>query len=213
VIRLVIVEDHPAIGAGLAALIGATPDIDVLGVAHDEAAADALIARTSPDVVLCDVMLGGRDGGFELLARHGTASRFLLYSAFDYQAHHARAVKGGAAGYVSKMADADTIVRLLHRVAEGRSGFSSDVLESARGEPRPPTEREHQLLALLAGGASNEDISRALGVRIKTVEGMIRRLFDRYGLDNRTQLARYAIGQGWLTSDPPPSSGRPTHGA
>jgi DNA-binding NarL/FixJ family response regulator len=213
VIRLIVVEDHPAIGAGLAVLIGATPDIEVLGVAHDEPSADALIDRTAPDIVLCDVMLGGRDAGFDLLARHGTTTRFLLYSAFDYQAHHARAVKGGAAGFVSKMADADTIVRLIHRAAEGRSAFSGDVLESARDAPRPPTDREHELLTLLADGASNDDIAIALGVRVKTVEGMIRRLFDRYGLDNRTQLARYAMRQGWLTADGPRTPDRPKRAA
>jgi DNA-binding NarL/FixJ family response regulator len=199
--RVLVVEDHPAIAEGLAALIGAEPDIDIVGIANDAATAESLIASLGPDVVLCDIMLEGRDAGFDLLSRHRTVTRFLLYSAFDYQAHHARAVKLGAAGYLPKTTSADTIIRTIRRIREGHTGFSGRVLESARGAPRQPTARELQLLRLLVDGASNDAIADALGIRVKTVEGTIRRLFDRYDRTNRTQLARYALEQGWLTSE------------
>src|SRR5829696_8563111 len=147
-------------------------------------------------------MLGGHDAGFDLLAAHRTQSAFVMYSAFDYPAHHVRAIEGGAAGYLSKSAELEVIVRSIQRAAQGGSSFPSDVLDSARHAPRPPTPRERELLGLLAGGSTNEDLGLALGLRVKSVEGMIRRLFDRYGVDNRTQLARYALAQGWLTSGP-----------
>ena len=86
-IRLLIVEDHPAMGEGLAALLAADPTLQVVGLARDEAGAAALIAQSAPDVVLCDVMLGGRDAGFDLLAAHRDRCAFLLYSAFDLQGH------------------------------------------------------------------------------------------------------------------------------
>jgi DNA-binding NarL/FixJ family response regulator len=161
--------------------------------------ADQLIGDEAPDVVLCDIMLGGRDAGFDLLDRHGPQARFLLYTAYDFPAHHARAVSGGAAGLLSKTADAEAIAEALRQVAGGGTWFPPRVVDSARQAPRPPTGREHQLLVLLAEGASNEVMAHELGIRVKTVEGMIRRLFDRYGVDNRTQLARFAMRQGWLT--------------
>jgi DNA-binding NarL/FixJ family response regulator len=198
-IRLLIVEDHPAIAEGLAALIGAEPDLEIVGIANDAAAAETLIASLGPDVVLCDIMLEGRDAGFDLLSRHRAVTRFLMYSAFDFQAHHARAVKLGAAGYLPKTSDAETIVRTIRRIREGHAVFPGRVLESARGAPRQPTARELELLRLLVDGASNDEIAAALGIRVKTVEGTIRRLFDRYDRTNRTQLARYALDQGWLT--------------
>jgi DNA-binding NarL/FixJ family response regulator len=201
-IRLLIVEDHPAIAEGLAALIGAEPDIEIVGTANDPGTAESLIASLGPDVVLCDIMLSGRDAGFDLLSRHRIVTRFLMYSAFDYQAHHARAVRLGASGYLPKTTDASTIVRTIRRIREGHTAFPAPVLESARGAPRPPTLRELELLRLLVDGASNDDIAAALGIRVKTVEGTIRRLFDRYDRSNRTQLARYALDQGWLTSGP-----------
>jgi DNA-binding NarL/FixJ family response regulator len=150
--------------------------------------------------VLCDVMLGGRDGGFDLLQRFGSRARFLLYTAYDYPAHHVRALRGGAAGFLPKTADADVIATALREVAAGRTWFPPSVVDSARRAPRPPTRREYQLLVLLAEGAQNDAMAQELGVRVKTIEGMIRRLFDRYGVDNRTQLARFAMRQGWLTS-------------
>jgi two-component system response regulator DesR len=153
-------------------------------------------------VVLCDVMLTGRDDGFRLLAAHHAEARFVMYSAFDFPAHHVRAIDEGAAGYVSKMADADEIARAIRRVAAGGVAFGPEVLASARQAPRPPTPRERQVLELLVDGASNDEMARGLGIRVKTIEGTIRRLFDRYSVENRTQLARYALRQGWLTSGP-----------
>lgn len=197
-VRLVIVEDHTAIAQALALLLDGHA-ITVVGTAGDVETADRLIADEAPDVVLCDVMLGGRDAAFELLDRHGARARFLLYTAYDFPAHHARALGGGAAGLLSKTADAGDIAAALQHVAEGGTWFPTRVVDSARRAPRPPTGREHQLLVLLAEGSSNEVMAQEMGLRIKTIEGMIRRLFDRYGVDNRTQLARFAMRQGWLT--------------
>lgn len=186
-------------GEGLAALLAADPTIQVVGLARDAATATECIALASPDVVLCDVMLGGRDAGFDLLAQHRDRCGFVMYSAFDLQGHHARAVALGAAGFLPKTADPADILAAIHAVDEGRPAFSSRVLASAREAPRMPTRRELELLRLLARGASNDDMAVALDIRVKTVEGMLRRLFDRYECANRTHLARYALEQGWVS--------------
>ena len=202
-IDLVIVEDHPAIAEALAALIGSEPDIDVVGIAHGLDDGDRLIRDLAPQVVLCDVMLAGRDDGFELLRRFGSSSRFVILTAFDYQSHHATALAEGAAGYLSKLSDADTIVRTIRRVAAGELAIPAPVLESARRAPAAPTTRERELLTMLTAGASNDEIAVAMRIKVKTVEGMLRRLYDRYGTANRTQLARFAMRQGWLTNELP----------
>jgi DNA-binding NarL/FixJ family response regulator len=206
-IRLVIVEDHPAIAEAMAALLGAEPDIQVAGIATDADRAERMIDQLAPDVVLCDVMLGGRDAGFDLVQKVGSRSRFLMLTAYDYQSYHVRAIRVGAAGYLSKMSDAKTIAATIRRIHAGHRGFSIDVLRSASQAPAPPTRREMQLLELLSEGATNDEIATALGIRAKTVEGMLRRLFDRYAVDNRTQLARYAARQGWLHSWVPGPAG------
>jgi DNA-binding NarL/FixJ family response regulator len=200
-VRLLIVEDHPAIGQGLAALFGGLDGIEVVGVASDGYQAAELIRQAQPQVVLCDVMLGSRDAGFELLHTHRDAARFIMYSAFDFPAHHARAIAEGAAGYLSKGAELDMITRAVKRVARGGQSFGIEVLASARKAPPLPNPRELALLELLAAGMQNEDIGARLDMRVKTVEGTIRRLFDRYGVENRTQLARLTLEQGWLASE------------
>jgi DNA-binding NarL/FixJ family response regulator len=203
--RLLIVEDHPALARGLALLLGANPDIAVTGVCTDAPSALDAIGRTHPDVVLCDVMLGGRDAGFDLLAAYGSRCAFLMYSAYDFPAHHARAIGGRAAGFVSKTADPEVLVRALRQVGAGGRWFPPEIVASARSAARPPTGRECELLTLLARGASNDTIATRLGIRVKTVEGMFRRLFDRYDVGNRTQLVQLAQREGWLTSGPAPA--------
>jgi DNA-binding NarL/FixJ family response regulator len=208
-VSLVIVEDHPALADGLVVLARATNDIRIVGLARDASRGSELIAATHPDVVLCDVMLGDRDAGFDLLRQHAPRTRFLMYSAFDFPSHHARAIASGASGFVSKVADTETLLRAIRRVAAGGRWFSAEVLASARGAARTPTARERELLGHLVDGASNGQIAAALGIGIKTVEGTIRRLFDRYGLDNRTQLAHLATREGWLTSGRAAAEGKP----
>ena len=87
----------------------------------------------------------------------------------------------------------------IRRVNGGGKAFPARVLQSARRAPRPPSARELQLVALLVEGLSNDEPATRLGRSSKTVEGSLRRLFERYGCDNRTQLARLAMRQGWLT--------------
>jgi DNA-binding NarL/FixJ family response regulator len=201
-IRLLIVEDHAVCADGLAALLGGRDGIEVVGVAGDERRAGELISTLVPDVVLCDVMLGGCDRGLALLRRYGRGCRFILFSAFDYPAHQARAVRDGAAGYLPRSSDADAIAAAVRRVSTGAVVFPPEVMASVRAAPREPTERERELLVMLARGATNEELAGRMDLRIKSVEGMLRRLFDRYRVENRTQLAWYALSQGWLTGEP-----------
>ena len=129
----------------------------------------------------------------------------MILTAYDYQAHHATAVAEGAAAYLSKLSDAETIVRTIRRAASGEATMPAAVLESARRAPASPSTRERELLTMLTSGASNDEIAAAMAIRVKTVEGMLRRLYDRYGTANRTQLARFAMRQGWLTNEAPPA--------
>jgi DNA-binding NarL/FixJ family response regulator len=215
-IRLLIVEDHTLCADGLAALLRSQDDIALVGIARDERRAAELITTLGPDIVLCDVMIGGCDRGFGLLRTHGRRTRFVLFSLADYPSHHVRAVRDGAAGYVSRSADLDAMLGTLRRVAAGGTVFPPEVLTSVRAAPREPTERERELLVMLARGATNEELAGRMDLRIKSVEGMLRRLFDRYGVENRTQLAWYSLAQGWLTGAPitpldgPAIVGRPT---
>jgi len=123
VIRLAIVEDHPAIADGLAALIRDSQDVMVVGTAQDASAASELIERESPEVVLCDVRLTESGDGFDLVGRHTPGPAFIMLSAYSYPNYLVRAIELGAKGYLSKMATVDQILEAVRTVAAGATAF------------------------------------------------------------------------------------------
>jgi DNA-binding NarL/FixJ family response regulator len=200
-IRLAIVEDHPAIADGLAALLRGEVDVTVVGTARDADAADRLIQTQSPDVVLCDIRLAGPVDGLQLLARHESGPAFIMLSAYSYPSYYAAAVEHGAKGFLSKMATIAEILKAVRTVAAGGSTFPDSVRRAARAALRPPTPRECQILTLVAEGRANADIAELLSLRVKTIESQLRRMFDRYDVGSRTSLVRVAQRQGWLDQD------------
>jgi len=200
-IRLAIVEDHPAIAEGLTALLRAEPDVTVVGTAGDCDAADRLIAAQAPDIVLCDIRLSGTMDGLDLLARHTPGPAFIMLSAYSYPSYYVAAVEHGARGYLSKMAAIGQILAAVRTVSAGGTAFPDDVKRAVRTALRPPTPREAQILALVAEGIGNADIAERLSLRVKTVESQLRRMFDRYDVTSRTSLVRVAQRQGWIAGD------------
>ena len=200
-IRVAIVEDHPAIADGLAALIAGSPVVRVVGTARDVGSASALIERESPDVVLCDIRLSEAGDGFDLVRTYPEGPAFIILSAYWYPSYHVRAVELGARGYLSKMASIDQILRAVETVAAGGTAFPVASRQAASDALRVPTPRELEILGLVAEGHSNADIAEQLSLRVKTVESQLRRLFDRYDVTSRTALVRLAARQGWIDED------------
>lgn len=124
----------------------------------------------------------------------------VFLTSYDYPAFHAVALERGAAGYLLKTAPLAEILRAIRTVASGGSAFSIDGMISARGARRPPSGRELQVIALVAAGRSNDEIATALLVEPATVESHLRRLFGRYGVANRTELAMLAVSEGWMSA-------------
>lgn len=197
VIRVAIVEDHPAIADGLAALIQGSPEVTVVGTARDVPTASKLIEQESPDIVLCDIRLANDGDGFELIGSHRSGPAFIILSAYWYPSYHVRAVELGAKGYLSKMATVEQIVSAVKTVAGGGTAFPAAARQAASDALRVPTPRELEIIALVAEGLSNAEIADRLSLRVKTVESQLRRLFDRYDVVSRTALVRLAGQQGW----------------
>jgi DNA-binding NarL/FixJ family response regulator len=211
VIRLAIVDDHPAIAAAIEAAIRDRDDILFVGSATRAADAADLVAETTPDVLLCDLWLDGEAAGLDVLASfsgpdRGTGPahrpRVLVLSGFDQPSFLRAAFEGGAAGYLSKASPVVDILEAVLAVARGETRFPAVTLRALRDAPRRPSARELGAIRLLARGASNDEIAVGLGISIKTVESHLRRLFGRYGVLSRTELAMLAVREGWLGGDP-----------
>ena len=206
-IRLAVVDDHPAIVAALDAAIRDRADIELVGSTTSAAGALDLVERTSPDVVVCDLWLDWEPAGLDVLAALTTAERrgvprVVVLSGFDQPSFLRAAFEGGAAGYLSKSSPVESIVEAILAVARGETRFPPVTLRALRDAPRRPSAREMGAIRLLARGASNDEIAVGLGISIKTVESHLRRLFGRYGVLSRTELAMLAVREGWLGTDP-----------
>ncbi len=207
-IRVLLVDDHPAIleavgaavrGAADMALAGTARTLDEARAALDEARAALDEARAALDVVVSDVQLAGEAEGLRLLdAMPADGPAVLLLSSFDQPPLIRTAFERGAAGYLIKTSEVAEILDAVRTVAAGGTAFSAAMLRAIRSAPRRPSDREIEVLGLLCGGASNDEIGVRLGVTEKTVESHLRRLFDRYGVLSRTELAVLALREGWV---------------
>ncbi len=201
-IRVAIVEDHPATAEGLAALLDREPELTVVGTAPSLDQARALIRSKVPDVVLCDVELAGDGRGFELLGDTGDADAkspaIVFLSSYDYPAFYALALERGAAGYLLKTEPVSEIVRAIRRAGAGGKTFDVVAIRPVTGSRRRPSEREVGVIGLLAAGRSNDEIAHEFGITVRTVESHLRRLFARYGVFSRTELAMLAVREGWI---------------
>lgn len=202
--RVLIVDDHPVFRDGLAALVAATPDMEVAGTADDGPDAVAAVAGGGVDVVLMDLNLPSMSGvdATTQIAAHNAAPAVLVITMVDDDDTVVAALRAGARGYVLKGAPSEEIVAAVQTVAGGGAvfgaGVASQVLSrtsnagSADMSPDDSlTEREREVLALIAEGSSNAQIARALGLSTKTVQNYVSRILDKLQLADRTQAALY----------------------
>lgn len=199
-IAVAVVDDHPATASGLAALLAHEQGLRVVGTAGSAAEAVELCDRLRPDVVIVDIQMGGRPVGLELVHRFARAGgpAVILFSAYDYPGFHARALELGARGFLAKTASLAEIVDAVRLVAGGGTAFSASVIADASGAPRAPSERELEVIGLVARGFSNDEVGARLEIAEKSVESHLRRLFARYGVMTRTELSLLAAREGWI---------------
>ena len=204
-IRVLLVDDHPSFREGLRILLSQTQQIEIVGEAGNALAALEQIAALLPDVVLLDCELPDLEGAsvVESVRKRGIKSKFLALSAFDDLEHIRSQVGVGVNGYLLKNEPTATIVTAIERVAQGKSFYSSTVAQKlaeivAEPEPIHLTEREKDVLKLLAEGLGNAEIGRQLHVTERTVAYHVENLLSKLGAENRTKLVVEAIRRGWI---------------
>jgi DNA-binding NarL/FixJ family response regulator len=204
-IRLAVVDDHPVIAAAIAAeAVASVADgrrIEVGATATSVGEALAMLepGRVLPDVLLCDLQLGDRAEGLTVLDEAVRAGvPVIVLTAFDRSGFARAAFERGASGFLSKSLAVRSIIEAVRTVAEGGTVYSAAMLEAVRAS-REPSTREIQIVARVSRGATSQEIAHDLGISTRTVDSHLRRMFDRYGVVSRAELAVLAEREGWLS--------------
>jgi two-component system, NarL family, response regulator NreC len=207
VIRVLIVDDHAVVRAGVRALLEREDDMEAVGEAGDAAAALRLAKQFEPDVVLMDVVMPGTtgvDAAAEIL-HVLPETRILMLSMQDDPSYVRQAFTNGAIGYVLKEAADAELVTAIRRVAAGEQYVHPTLgakLIGAGGPSRaaedPLSDREREVLSLLALGHTNQEIADRLVVSVRTVEAHRAHILTKLRLSTRAELVRYAIDAGLL---------------
>jgi DNA-binding NarL/FixJ family response regulator len=221
-IRLLVVDDQAMVREGFAALLNAQPDIEVVGTAENGREAVAAVGEHAPDVVLMDVRMPVLDG--IAATRELSGTKVLMLTTFDLDDHIYAALRAGASGFLLKHAPAAELLHAVRVVAAGEALLAPEITKRLIGhfvsarpatltDARPArldalTDRETEVLRLVAGGFSNAEIAGKLVLAEQTVKSHVSRTFTKLGLRDRAQAVVLAYESGLVT----PASERPSAG-
>jgi len=219
-LRILIADDHPLFRKGMRALLESLPEMEVVGEAATGEEAMALAASLAPDVIVMDLQMPGGSGlaATRAILNASPHIRILIVTLFEDSESVFTALRAGARGYILKDADAGEIARAIQAVGQGEAIFSPAIANRlmdffATPHPAVPkemffmlTEREREILGLIAQGHTNADIARQLSLSVKTVHNYVSNIFSKLQVADRAQAiirAREAgLGRGSVSDTP-----------
>ncbi|MFE6964200.1 response regulator [Agromyces sp. NPDC057679] len=208
-IRLLIADDHPIVRDGLRGMFAGDDRFDVVGEANDGAEAVEAARGLDPDVVLMDLRMPRVDGvtAIRRLAEHGVRARVLVLTTFDSDTEVLPAIEAGATGYLLKDAPADELLRAVESAARGEAVLAPSVAQKLMGRVREPapapaavlSERELEVLRLIASGSTNRESAAELFISEATVKTHVLHIFEKLGVNDRAAAVAVGYRRGLLT--------------
>lgn len=206
VIRLVIADDHPVVRAGLEGMLSSQAGFAVVGEASSGLEAVELTERLQPDVVIMDLRMVKMDGTAAIaqIRRRQLPTPILVLTTYDSNADILHAIEAGATGYILKDAPREQLFAAIRTVAQGKSVFSPEVATRLLRHMQMPandglSQRELEVLALVARGASNKEAAHSLHISEATIKSHLLRIFSKLGVADRTAAVTVALEKGLLS--------------
>jgi DNA-binding NarL/FixJ family response regulator len=217
-LKILLADDHKMLREGLRVLLDSHPDLEVVGEAASGKEALQKAGALKPDVVVMDLSMPELNGlqATGLLRTRHPAIKVVVLTGHEDESYLSQLCQAGASGYVLKRSPGEELVQAIRLAAQGQVYFDPALAGKAlvRQMARPPaigekanahlSNREKEVLSLLAWGYSNKEAADKLKVSVKTVETYRVRIAEKLGLRSRTQLVKYALRQGWLNDDEAP---------
>ena len=212
-IRVLVVDDHPLFRSGAVTTIAEEPDMEIVGEEEDAEGALDAIRRLKPDVVLLDIRLAGNVNGIELARRvrgESQDTKIVVLTNFSNEPYIRAMMEIGVEGYILKDTPPDEVIGAVRMVQDGRTVFSEKVTRtvvngfinhrpgSDLSQPGRITEREAEILRLLAGGVSNADIAAQLNIAVGTVQYHLTNIYGKLGVRGRTEAIIKAVRRGMV---------------
>jgi DNA-binding NarL/FixJ family response regulator len=201
-IRVLIVDDHPMVRDGIAALIGRQADMQLVGEASDGAEAIVKFGALSPDITLMDLQMHGI-GGLEAILeirRISPEARILVLTTYPGDANAIRAMQAGAAGYLLKNVIRGELIQAIRSIHAGRRALSADIAHemATHALNEALTEREIEILRLVAEGQANKQIAWQLSLSNDTIKAQLKAIFGKLGVHDRTHAVTIAARRGYI---------------
>jgi DNA-binding NarL/FixJ family response regulator len=205
-IRLLLADDHPVVRDGLRGIFTGADGFEVLGEAADGAEAVRLAERLRPDVVLMDLRMPGMDGvtAIRTLSGRGVPARVFVLTTYDTDRDVLPAIEAGATGYLLKDAPREELLRAVRAAARGEAVLSPSVATRLLGQVRAPaqeplSQRELEVLTIIARGASNREVAARLFISEATVKTHLLHVYAKLGVNDRAAAVATAFERGLLT--------------
>ena len=212
-IKILVVDDHAMMRDGIRALVSLYDDIEIVGEASEGKEAIEKVQELAPDVVLMDIAMPGMDGleATRRIRKKNPAVKVIIITQHDNREYILSCIKAGAAGFVPKRALGSELLAAIRAVSKGdsflypsaASALIKDYLQQAKGEDPYDhlTDREREILKLIAEGRTSREIAEVLFISLKTVQGHRTKIMEKLDIHKQSELIKYALRKGLVTID------------
>ena len=193
-----IADDHAILRAGLRSLLSAQDDMEVVGKASNGEEAVALAKELSPDVCVMDIEMPGKTGLEAAEELKGLGCKVIILTTFARSGYFQRALKAGVSGYLLKDSPSEELASSIRSVMGGRRVYAPELMDDVYSEENPLTEREMEVLELVADGKNTKEIAGQLSITTGTVRNYISTILDKLQVTNRIEAITQSKEKGWF---------------